>query len=413
MDIRFLDAGSQSWSRDVDSLCSGLGSPDAPTLFPPHFLKATFHRIGGRIFVLERRKSLVGACFLFPRTSRNGVREFTLRFHKLDRNMELNQDEIINQVEALLGGDKVVFYDPDAKGQYGKTTVLEANGVEIGHPDASEAVAIRDLQHGIWRSDPGLLYPSDIHSSTFKAGTSLIARVSEEPVGFLFGFYSFGHRPLPEPWRREYGADFGLESQLLGVLPEYRNRGIAFLLKRIQAEEALQVPIRIINWTVDPLQYGNAIFNFGRLKAIAFEFHRHYYTFKNVLNQVATSRFGITWLLETPRVEQALHDNSEATVLDLHDNPEIQKVNDGFTEFSLEEDWEKIAIEIPTDWTGLQNKDPDRAMRWEEASSQIFQHYLGHQNGKYMVTSVAQDGPRRYLVAERLSPSLLEKLGGR
>ena len=324
--------------------------------------------------------------------------------------MELDQDEIINQVEALLGGDRVVFYDPDAKGQYHKTTVLEANGVEIGHPEAGEAVAIRDLQQRIWRSDPGLLYPSDIHSTAFKPGTSLIARVREEPVGFLFGFYSFGDRPLPEPWRREYGADLGLESQLLGVLPEYRHRGIAFLLKRFQAEETLEQQIRIINWTVDPLQYGNAIFNFGRLKAVAFEFNRHYYTFKNVLNQVATSRFGVTWLLETPRVKQALDSNAEATVLGLHDNPDIQKVNDSFTEFSLEEDGEKIAIEIPADWTGLQSEDPDQAMRWEETSSQIFQHYLGHQNGKYVVTSVARDGQRKYLVAERASPSLLESL---
>ena len=41
--------------------------------------------------------------------------------------------------------------------------------------------------------------------------------------------------------------------------------------------------------------------NFGRLKEVASGSYPDYYAFRNVLNQVAASRLGITWLVDTER----------------------------------------------------------------------------------------------------------------
>jgi len=39
----------------------------------------------------------------------------------------------------------------------------------------------------------------------------------------------------------------------------------------------------------------------GRLEEVAFDFHPDYHTLRNALNQVASLRLGITWLVDTKR----------------------------------------------------------------------------------------------------------------
>ena len=115
------------------------------------------------------------------------------------------------------------------------------------------------VKQTIWGSEPDFLYPADIHSSNFRAGTSTLATHNGQPIGFLFGFYKFQGSELPEEWVSRFQGAFRIESQLMVVLPEVRNKGVGFLLKKLQAENALREGIRIINWTVDPLQFGNAV----------------------------------------------------------------------------------------------------------------------------------------------------------
>ena len=55
---------------------------------------------------------------------------------------------------------------------------------------------------------------------------------------------------------------------MLGVLPEYRNRGVGRMLKLRQREDALARGIELIEWTFDPLELKNAFFNIERLGAI-------------------------------------------------------------------------------------------------------------------------------------------------
>ena len=241
--------------------------------------------------------------------------------------------------------------------------------------------------------------------------TSLIAKREEEVIGFLFGFYKFGGAGLPEPMQQRARGEFRVESQLLGMLNEYRSHGIAFHLKKTQAELALLNGINIVNWTVDPLQYGNAVLNFGKLKAIAFNFYRGYYDFNNVLNRVSASRFGITWLPTTERVIKALEESSSSTLqLPETSDETIQRVNVGTDQLRFEARSAKIAIELPESWTRLQAEDINLALKWRNTTDRLFEHYLGPAEGKYIITGLGKDAEKRFLIGERVDQKLIDRL---
>jgi len=152
MEITFLNPNRDSWPAEVHGLRTLLGAPNNPHLFPHHFLEATFPRIGGQVTVVKVGGKSVGAGFLFPRSLRAGLREFTLRFHQADPAFGIDQERLTAELEELLGRDRVVFYDPQADPQYERTT-QRIGEVDVGKPDAKEALAARSLQQEIWGSE--------------------------------------------------------------------------------------------------------------------------------------------------------------------------------------------------------------------------------------------------------------------
>lgn len=409
--VALVDTHAADWPDELDRLRSLLGAPNNPTLFPAHFLKATFPKIGGEVVTFRRGEQLAAVGFLFPRAIRDDRRIYTLRFHPIDGTLSpLAADRLTTVVGALVGGAAVVCYDPTALQGYTASKPDEV-GVVLGPPTAADAEAIPRLQASIWGAASDGLYPADLHSDSFAPGTTIAARIDGKTVGFLFGFAKFGGPPLPERWEERFGGEFRLESQLLGVLPEARQHGLGQRLKLRQGVMARIQGLGVVNWTVDPLQYGNAVLNFGRLKAVAFDFYPDHYGFRNELNQVAASRFSITWAMQTGRVHTALSTETRATIVDLHDDRTILRANDNWRAPHLHLDAPTIAIEVPADWTAVQRTDLDAATRWRETTDTLFAHYLGPQVGQYAIVGVARDDLRRYLLAERITDAWLDAYG--
>ena len=410
--LALVDTNAAGWPAELDRLRSILGAPHNPTLFPAHFLSATLPKIGGGVVTFRRGDRLVAVGFIFPRALRDDRRIYTMRFHPVDGSLTpASADRLSADVGRLLGGGHVVCYDPTAlQGFIGTSRGAEV-GVVLAPPTAADAEAIPRLQAAIWGATSDFLYPADLHSEGFAPGSTLVARLDGKTVGFLFGFAKFGGSQLPDLWEQQFGGDFRVESQLLGVVPEARQHGVGQLLKLKQGINARQQGIGFINWTVDPLQYGNAVLNFGRLKAVAFDFYPDHYGFRNELNQVAASRFGISWPMQTARVEQALTETIRATIVDLRDDTTIPRANSGYEDLRLDLDAPTIAIEVPADWTALQRTDLAAATRWRVATDAIFARYLGSNLGQYAVVGVARDEQRRYLLAERITTAWLEEYG--
>jgi predicted GNAT superfamily acetyltransferase len=412
MEVSVFHPGDPGWNSEVDRIGRIAGAPDNARLFPYHFLQATLPRLGGHLVTAREDDRYVGAGCLLPRLAEGEAadqRAYTLRFHTATDFDEARQKLLITKAAGQLQGGAVFYYDPQAPHKYAPTH-HDYGVVNIGRPDADEAAEIRSIHQRIWGSAAEFLYPSDIHSESFDLGTSLIARVEDRPAGFIFGFYKYGGPRLPLDWQIRLQGHQRLESQTMGVDSEFRGMRIGFLLKKVQADLAQKNGIRIINWTTDPLLYANAALNFGLLRAIAFDYYADLYPFRNELNRVHASRFGLTWLIGTRRVDDVALYGARPFIVNLDNRPEIPRVNRGLTEINFTLNAPLIAIEIPADWTHLQQEALPEAQAWRETTDRIFGHYIGLDPGKYVITDVGTAGDRRFLIGQQVCQELWQSL---
>lgn len=432
MYLESIDTHAPTWRATLDEIYRELGGGTNPTLLPYHFLQAAFPHLGGELYRVQLADETVAFLFVFPHliTSTQSMDDpssiptpivgntplssahelgYVARYHLLLEEPALDFNELENQLRTKLNCNHITFYDPTATHHYPASS-HSVGVLDIGRPSDDEATEIRKLQEQIWLSPPEYLYPTDIHSTEFPLGTSLVARIDGNVAGFLFGFYKEDGPTLPWDWQARWHGEMRIESQVMGVLPAYRGLRIGYLLKRIQAEQALAQGVGIIHWTVDPLQYPNAALNFGLLRAVAFNFTPDYYAFRNELNQGPASRFGLTWLIGSARVQvQPLHD-ARSTVLALAHHPEIERINDGLQYANFEANAPMLAIEIPANWTKLQREKPDEARQWRSMTDRLFSHYIGSELGKYVVTDVAVEEERRYLIIQQVTDYLWQRL---
>ena len=198
----------------------------------------------------------------------------------------------------------------------------------------------------------------------------------------------------------------------MAVLPAYRGLRIASLLKRVQAQQAWQEGIGVIHWTADPLQFPNAALNFGLLRAVAYEFAADLYPFRNDLNRVHASRLSLTWLVASRRVDDVPLVGSRAEMVDMSHRPQI----------AARQRWAAQrrprtprAADRNRSAAGLDgaaaSKNLSGALAWRQVTDEVLQHYIGGGEGQYVITSVGAAGERRFLLAERASPTLWRQLG--
>ncbi len=111
-------------------------------------------------------------------------------------------------------------------------------------------------------------------------------------VGVLFGLTALeGSRPY------HY-------SHITGVARDYQSRGVGFRLKLAQRKYVIGRGQRLVRWTYDPLQAGNAFFNIGKLGAVCRVYRRNLYgSLDDSLNRGrVTDRFEVDWWVRSRRV---------------------------------------------------------------------------------------------------------------
>jgi predicted GNAT superfamily acetyltransferase len=149
------------------------------------------------------------------------------------------------------------------------------------------------LQKTIWGFDDADLLPFRMFVVATKIG------------GQLLGAYDHGRMIafcLSIPGMKPGGKSY-LHSHMLGVLPEYRKAGVGRSLKLRQRDDALARGLRLIEWTFDPLEIGNAFFNIERLGAVVRRYVRNQYgvSSSHLHGDLPTDRCVAEWWIAEPR----------------------------------------------------------------------------------------------------------------
>jgi predicted GNAT superfamily acetyltransferase len=125
-----------------------------------------------------------------------------------------------------------------------------------GQAEFAEAVRLQKI---IWGFDDLELLPVRFFVVASRiGGQTLGAFDGSRMAGFLLAIPGI---------KKDTGTPY-LHSHMLGVLSDYRDRGVGRMLKSAQCEDALARGIRLIEWTFDPFEAKNAYFNLERLGAI-------------------------------------------------------------------------------------------------------------------------------------------------
>jgi predicted GNAT superfamily acetyltransferase len=154
------------------------------------------------------------------------------------------------------------------------------------------------LQNQIWGYSPLDTVPEQMFVVAQESGGHvLVAFDGDKPVGFALAFAGVHH------------GKAHLHSHMVGVIPEYQNRGVGRILKLAQLDDAIVRGIHLIEWTFDPLQIKNSFFNISRLGAIVRRYIPNCYgrTSSPLHGGLPTDRLVAEWWVASSRVAAILN----------------------------------------------------------------------------------------------------------
>src|SRR6266704_1486673 len=213
--------------------------------------------------------------------------------------------------------------------------------IEIARLSTQEEFKIAvELQRTIWGFAEIELLPVRLFVVASKiGGQALGAFDGERMIAFC----------LAIPGLKAGGKGY-LHSHMLGVLPEYNNRGVGRMLKLAQREEALQRGIDLIEWTFDPLELKNAYFNIEKLGAVIRRYVPNQYgtTSSFLHGGLPTDRCTAEWWIASDRVRAAVDGRPV-------NRPAIE-----------------ATIDVPSDIAELRQSDPKQAREIQKAVGERF-----------------------------------------
>ncbi len=138
-------------------------------------------------------------------------------------------------------------------------------------------------------------------------------------------------------------------SHMTGVRQEYQSTGVGRRLKWAQRERALELGVKLIKWTFEPVKARNGYFNLEKLGAIVTEYERNFYG-----TDYATSPEGRTPIgLQSDRLFAEWHLESEK-VRALAAGESWVETRKPEAEVSVHNDWSELVANDPSGALDLQ-----------------------------------------------------------
>ena len=230
-----------------------------------------------------------------------------------------------------------------------------------------------DLQEETWghgfseRVPPAILKVSQI-----LGGVSAGAYAADGGlVGFVFGMTGLR------------GGELVHWSDMLAVREEARDSGLGTKLKAYQRDRVMELGVKRMHWTFDPLQSRNAYLNFAKLGIVVREYARDMYgqTDSPLHRGIGTDRMIPLWLLESERVARRLEGTEVFTISDADSTPYALRGSGSSEDPApldpvLNIDSDRLLVSIPSDVAGMLDRSVELALEWRLATRTVFTHYL-------------------------------------
>ena len=234
-----------------------------------------------------------------------------------------------------------------------------------------------ELQRLTWRMGDVDVVPLHLLVTFQKNGGLVLGAFDGEGrmVGCLFGFLGVDNADIERPKHC---------SHMMGVLEEWRGRGVGYRLKLAQREHVLSQGLEWVTWTYDPLESLNAALNIAKLGAICRTYLRELYgRMEDGLNVgLPTDRFRVDWWVASERVARRLSCGHPRPSLDEVLASGGQVLNpatvdpDGLvrpSSFSQPPLGDTVLVEIPAHLQAIKTADMGLARRWRQQTREIFE----------------------------------------
>lgn len=240
--------------------------------------------------------------------------------------------------------------------------------------DAETLRRCEAVQAEVWQMPPIDIVPLNQLAAAVSAGGLVLGAFAADGslVGFAYAVPGWRNgRPL---WY----------SHMAGVLPAHQGRGLGLRLKRVQRDAALAAGLEQIVWTYDPLQAGNARFNFTRLGVTARRYHVDFYgVMTDAINRgLPTDRFEVEWQLRSDRVAARLAgEGAPPLAAGLPWGVVSEPAGGGDADAppegpDLSLTGPQVLVEIPGNLARLKAARPEDALRWRLATRAAFCEYF-------------------------------------
>lgn len=261
--------------------------------------------------------------------------------------------------------------------------------------DRADYDACVRLQREVWGlSDLEITSAIQLLATVHAGGLLLLA---EEPAGGVVGFaYAFA---------AIRGGEAHLHSDMLGVVPAARARGVGTALKWAQREEALRRGLRLVTWTFDPMRARNARLNLHHLGAVARELLPDFYgrTSSGLHHGLPTDRLLARWELDSPRVRARAEGGRRFPPEPACDVNEVAW-RDSLPVASpprIERDETVLGLLVPADWDAVCRADASLARAWQGQASAALAAYFAR--GYTAIDCTAVAGLARYVLQRGVS----------
>jgi predicted GNAT superfamily acetyltransferase len=260
----------------------------------------------------------------------------------------------------------------------GALAAARRSGVTVSSLEDHAALrAGADLLNRVWRADPSepvATYPllrTYVYSGNYVVGAFRGSRLVAIAVGFL-------------------GPGGQLHSDLVGVLPDERGKGVGFAVKQHQRAWAIRHGLAEVRWTFDPLIRRNARFNLQRLGASAVAYlHDFYGRLTDGLNALdETDRIAVHWQVCSDRAVRAARGRLPDIDPDALRGGDVVVDSEGNVSEPASGAQVRL-VAVPADIEGLAIQDRERSARWRRA---VRSGLAGALADGYQITDFSADG---------------------